>query len=229
MHSPPPRLPTPSFSASRGSTAHAAPKLRDSCHACASSKLKCYKEKPTCSRCANRGLICEYVATKRGGRKHHNRSSINDSSNTSAGTTVTTNVTQLLPQLSSWFAPNSTISSTDPLPSPASSNLFPNLLSPVDQSLSSTLTDLSTDLDDFGASPLSFSVPDLSDTDILGQAHFFSTGIDSSSNGPATLFDTFPGFEDVVSEPLALSNPRSPLNIAASPTSDAIVEGLRRE
>ncbi|KAF2201583.1 hypothetical protein GQ43DRAFT_471676 [Delitschia confertaspora ATCC 74209] len=45
-------------------------KLRDSCHACASSKVKCHKEKPTCSRCAKRGLTCEYFVTKRAGRKH---------------------------------------------------------------------------------------------------------------------------------------------------------------
>src|SRR5947208_442156 len=114
LHSPPPRLPTPSSSAGRRSTAPAAPKLRDSCHACASSKLKCYKEKPTCSRCAKRGITCEYVATKRGGRKHENRSSINDSSNTSPGATATISVTQHLQPLSSWFAPNSTTSSTDP-------------------------------------------------------------------------------------------------------------------
>jgi Aflatoxin regulatory protein/Fungal Zn(2)-Cys(6) binuclear cluster domain len=180
--------------------------------------LKCYKEKPTCSRCAKRGLTCQYVATKRGGRKHENRSGITNSSNTSPGATPTANATQHLPPLSSWFTPNST---TDPLPSPgviypspkpttsgASFNLFSNLHSPADQSLSSTFTDLTTDLDDFFASPLSFSVPDTSDTDLLGQAHFFSTGGDNccSSKGPATLFDTFP---------------RSPPNSRASPASDA--------
>lgn len=235
LHSPPPRLPRPSSSAGRRAMAPTGPKLRDSCHACASSKLKCYKEKPTCSRCANRGLTCEYVAAKRGGRKHDNRSSINDGSNTSSSTAATINETQIVPPLSSWFAPNPTISSTDPLPSPgiiyptprpstsgASSNLFPNLLSPVDQPLSSTaLTELNTDLDDFYTSPISFSVPDMSDTDVLGRAHFFSPGVDSSSNGPASLFDTFPVFGDAVSELLTFSNPRSPLNSRASPTSDA--------
>ncbi|KAI1328258.1 hypothetical protein F5Y16DRAFT_398663 [Xylariaceae sp. FL0255] len=44
-------------------------KLRDSCHACAVSKIKCLKQKPTCSRCAKRDIPCEYIATKRPGRK----------------------------------------------------------------------------------------------------------------------------------------------------------------
>ena len=236
-HSPAPGLPTPSPSATRRSTAPAAPKLRDSCHACASSKLKCYKEKPTCSRCAKRGLTCEYVATKRGGRKHENRLSSCNGSNTPPINTATNNVSQPLPPLSSWFGPSSSSSSTDALPSPGamqsspiptttgpSSNLFPNFLSSMEQPMI-------TDLDDFLTSPTSFSVPDMCDTDFLGQSQLFSTDLDSSSNSSATLFDTFPVFEDAVSELFALSNsrspaktlsnPRSPPNSRASPISEA--------
>ena len=44
-------------------------KLRDSCQACAASKVKCNKEKPTCFRCKRRGTACHYFATKRPGRK----------------------------------------------------------------------------------------------------------------------------------------------------------------
>ncbi|KAK8091570.1 hypothetical protein PG997_001931 [Apiospora hydei] len=44
-------------------------KMRDSCRACANSKVKCRREKPTCSRCAKRKVPCEYLPTKRGGRK----------------------------------------------------------------------------------------------------------------------------------------------------------------
>lgn len=44
-------------------------KLRDSCQACAISKVKCPKEKPTCSRCENRGLTCQYIFTRRPGRR----------------------------------------------------------------------------------------------------------------------------------------------------------------
>ncbi|KAF2691145.1 hypothetical protein K458DRAFT_327311 [Lentithecium fluviatile CBS 122367] len=45
-------------------------KLRDSCDACASSKVKCHKQKPTCSRCQKRGVACHYLATKRAGRRY---------------------------------------------------------------------------------------------------------------------------------------------------------------
>ena len=44
-------------------------KLRDSCHTCAVSKVKCPKEKPTCSRCESRGTPCQYFLTKRPGRR----------------------------------------------------------------------------------------------------------------------------------------------------------------
>lgn len=43
--------------------------LRNSCDACAQAKLKCKKEKPTCSRCAKRGIPCQYLYSKRAGRK----------------------------------------------------------------------------------------------------------------------------------------------------------------
>ncbi|ORY18416.1 hypothetical protein BCR34DRAFT_583034 [Clohesyomyces aquaticus] len=48
-------------------------KLRESCEACATSKLRCSKEKPTCARCAKRNLSCKYVVTKRSNRKQEHR------------------------------------------------------------------------------------------------------------------------------------------------------------
>ncbi|EED18901.1 C6 transcription factor (AflR), putative [Talaromyces stipitatus ATCC 10500] len=47
-------------------------KIRDSCHSCAISKVRCPKEKPTCARCMKRGVVCEYFVTKRPGRKRDN-------------------------------------------------------------------------------------------------------------------------------------------------------------
>ncbi|KAK4040409.1 aflatoxin regulatory protein-domain-containing protein [Parachaetomium inaequale] len=43
-------------------------KLRDSCTDCASSKVRCSKEKPTCARCARRGMSCTYMVSRRTGR-----------------------------------------------------------------------------------------------------------------------------------------------------------------
>ncbi|KAL6232652.1 hypothetical protein BDW75DRAFT_232614 [Aspergillus navahoensis] len=49
-------------------------KLRGSCHACALSKLKCSQGKPTCARCVKRGTTCQYLVSKRAGRKQGSRS-----------------------------------------------------------------------------------------------------------------------------------------------------------
>lgn len=62
--------------------AASAPKLRDSCHSCAVAKVKCHKEKPLCSRCVQRGLACEYMVTRRAGRRNdrHDKQEKNDTS-----------------------------------------------------------------------------------------------------------------------------------------------------
>lgn len=53
-------------------------KLRDSCHLCATSKVKCSKDKPVCARCAERGTTCQYLVTQRTGRKARRPSSHED-------------------------------------------------------------------------------------------------------------------------------------------------------
>ena len=47
-------------------------KLRDSCEMCAAAKVKCNKDKPTCSRCLQRGFKCAYGASRRQGRPAQN-------------------------------------------------------------------------------------------------------------------------------------------------------------
>lgn len=44
-------------------------KLRDSCDDCSDAKIKCNKEKPVCSRCNVKGLICCYGPSHRSGRR----------------------------------------------------------------------------------------------------------------------------------------------------------------
>lgn len=63
-------------------------KLRDSCRACAASKVRCSKDKPTCVRCADRGTHCQYLVTQRTGRKARSRSN-ETSSHTTASTLPT--------------------------------------------------------------------------------------------------------------------------------------------
>ena len=58
-------------------------KLRDSCHACAASKVKCSKEKPTCARCGDRDMPCRYLVTQRTGRKFARRSNSSSSGHSS--------------------------------------------------------------------------------------------------------------------------------------------------
>lgn len=82
--------------------------------------------------------------------------------------------------------------------------------------MSGSLTDLTTDLDDFFTTPNSFSIPELSDSDILNQPHFFPTSIDSSTgsnvtsnNSSENLFENFHLFQDVISDFPAFSKPSS--------------------
>lgn len=58
-------------------------KLRDSCHACAISKVKCPKEKPSCSKCECRGITCQYFLAKRPGRRRENNASNSTGNSTS--------------------------------------------------------------------------------------------------------------------------------------------------
>ena len=213
----------------RWSTGSAAPKLRDSCQACAASKVKCNKEKPTCARCAKRGMACQYFVTRRAGRKHH------------AQPSDTTNVTQALPGLNS-----STSSETGTLTSPhliqhsprqnisGYPDILPNLLSHADPASSSTLTSSSTEFDDFFASPISLPVLETSDAEILTQPYIYSTDVNNDlldSNGAAALLlseNAFSVIDQAVSELPTLSEPLSPPNSRTSTTSDAqSFEGFR--
>ncbi|KAJ0107614.1 hypothetical protein J7T55_007805 [Diaporthe amygdali] len=76
------RAATPSGSNVGGSNAA----LRISCQACATSKVKCPKEKPSCSRCESRGAICQYVVTRRPGRKRAGRDPGHMASSSTAST-----------------------------------------------------------------------------------------------------------------------------------------------
>ncbi|RAO67408.1 uncharacterized protein BHQ10_003420 [Talaromyces amestolkiae] len=223
----------PASTKGRGPTP-AAPKLRDSCHACAASKLKCNKEKPTCARCAKRGIACEYLATKRGGRKHTNRNtnSTTDSNRASPSNSAPPppqplNVTQFMPPRTTWFTAATSVPGTvahgSPIPIQASPrppgtalDIPQPMLSPADHPMAGSMTDLSTDLDEFFATPNSFSLPELSDSDILGQSHFFPPSLDgntgsniTSNNSSENLFENFHLFQDGVPDFSAFSKPSS--------------------
>ncbi|KAL9114752.1 MAG: hypothetical protein Q9227_001431 [Pyrenula ochraceoflavens] len=150
-------------------------KLRDSCHNCAASKLKCSKEKPTCARCMKRGKVCEYFATRRVGRKQGNRSN-NPSLSTQAegaSTTSTTskdneiNETDTIEALLNQYAPPGY---SDTLPSP----LFPTEPPPVQPTLpflNSTPADFNIDFDNYFTSPISLSILDGLDDPTYQDSH----------------------------------------------------------
>lgn len=116
------------------------------------------------------------------------------------------------------------------LVSVSSSDILPRLFSPIDPVLSSIFTNITTDFD-FFASTVSSPMLETSDSNILGQSHFYSIGGSGSSssktnfnsNGVAVLLtpqDAFSAFEEAVSELPNLPMPYSPLNSRASATSD---------
>ena len=207
------------------------PKLRNSCHACASCKLKCSQEKPVCSRCAKRGLSCEYVVAKRGGRKPTSRSNSDKRGSDVSNCATNAKDSVHLPSQADWFAPSTSNLGTN-APSPpevmhhfpktnisGSSDMLQDFFGPVDPTLSSASTDVGTDLDDLFTSPTSFSTQ-MSDVNVFDTAFSFPPGIDSSSNGPESLSDAFPGVEDAFSELLAHSIPNSPPKNQTSPSNE---------
>ena len=141
-------------------------KLRGSCHACALSKVRCSKEKPICSRCTKRGTPCEYLVTRRPGRKQQE-----NRPNARASASIT-NVQQTLPQpdVPTAFAlPEDQPLSVPNTSSSSNFDMLSCLFDTVDPSLSTALMDWSTDFDGYLAvSPVSqttsFDVLDPSQT-----------------------------------------------------------------
>ncbi|KAL8718838.1 MAG: hypothetical protein Q9225_004083 [Loekoesia sp. 1 TL-2023] len=197
----------------RRSTNLQAPKLRDSCLACASSKVKCSKEKPTCVRCAKRGLSCEYCVTKRAGRKHDVRS--NDVPKVTAAPRPSSSTSSELGALTSpnFIQPSSCQHASD------YPEIWPSLLSP--ENTAST-------------SPISFPEPDFSDLDILTQPFIDTEDADKGSldfNGSAALFNFEDGFSiidetassfPILSKPLSLPTKRDSTSSDAQSFQDVL-------
>ncbi|KAJ9605942.1 hypothetical protein H2200_009791 [Cladophialophora chaetospira] len=150
--------------------------LRNSCEACASSKLRCSKEKPTCNRCAKRGVNCEYFITKRAGRKPGSRSSINRGSSSS-------NIERP--------GPAERTQSFDGALSESSDKLNEDLIM-LDQSLPTTFMELDTFSDAcFATNNIDFdffNAADLLSTYVEGSGNSSDSSIRSNSTG-ATGFD----------------------------------------
>lgn len=66
-------------------------KYRASCDGCYLAKLKCTKEKPTCTRCKNLGLSCTYSPSRRTGKPRASNPDVISSSSTTS--TITAPIT----------------------------------------------------------------------------------------------------------------------------------------
>lgn len=144
----------------RRSTAPAVPKLRDTCDACAASKVKCSKEKPTCARCAKRGVICEYVVTRRSGRKHGPRHS---------DTTTTTQASSSSSSDENALSMPETVQTSPRLRTIGDTDGSPTMLSPGDPASWWMFMELSPEFNEFFASPTSFQTPEASASYTTGQ------------------------------------------------------------
>ena len=148
------------------------PKLRDSCHGCASSKVKCNKEKPTCARCAKRGQTCEYFATKRAGRKHESRPS--DASNVSIRPPSSSTTGPATPSdISSLISPSQIHSPSHETAYSYSSNL-PSAIFPVESSWPSTMPGMNNEYNPFTTDDTKHTLPELNTNHFFAQDDAFS-------------------------------------------------------
>jgi hypothetical protein len=203
--------------------------MRTSCHACAFSKLRCSGDKPSCARCAKKGLPCEYMAAKRGGRKptvnkatgavdQHVFGALHAASHaqgTPQGRAATQAVMYSTPsQHSANTTSNTTSTSVSPVlrPTPEGSlspfqatyqtmpSYFdPTMLSSFDQPLASTSTATDSDLGDYF--PLSQDL-DMLTADFLPM-DFDTSAADFQFNASADPMDTTACdlFADFISAP----------------------------
>lgn len=191
----------------------ARPKLRDSCNACSASKVKCNRDKPTCARCAKRGLACEYLVTRRAGRKH-------DKARPRSSTTSSNS-----PQHPPLCTPEWSVSGT-PIPT---LDYFSQLHSYSDSDQLTSLTGLTVDFDTFLGSPSSFPLLNPPDS-LLASSNQCAQGSTNGSYLEASfLFEE--EFSSLPNESLPAThpNPTDSTHCKASPddsSSSCLVKAL---
>lgn len=172
------------------SIAPRAPKLRDSCNACAAAKVRCTKQKPTCTRCYKSRLNCEYDATRRAGRPSQastpSPAKVTKSLQRPRRNNVPSKVqmpspTETIPSETSLLSSPSLVESPfmQQYPTPCQDTL-PNLLTSTDPTtaLPSSLAAFSAEFDDFLTSLGSFPGLEMPTYDFLS----LPSCVDSVSN-----------------------------------------------
>lgn len=158
-----------SCSGTRHSNSTSMPKLRDSCVACASSKVRCHRQKPSCSRCLKRKITCEYVTSKRGGRNPAGRSETPTTSkaNTKAASVAARRSSQPSTPPLEWFGPSFHSPHADAAQAPrhaatmpiSSSTPFMDPFLAVEPSMSLEMESLESDFGRFLASTSEYYSP----------------------------------------------------------------------
>lgn len=226
-------------------TSTTVPKLRDSCVACAASKVRCHRQKPSCSKCVARGIPCKYVRSKRGGRNPAPRSesqvdtassSTSSSSSSrkgtcSAGAETGTAAERVSPQFALPLSPVSWVGGMKvapdaPFQTPTSMSMFMNtrlssitVADPLDLSPSvGDLTSLESDADQFLSSAANFDFdPDLGDLDSLSMV--FN---EPSDNELSLMGNLTTASDNACSPPLSLSIPQYPIRPSFGANSDIL-------
>lgn len=189
------------------------PKLRDSCVACASSKVKCHKQKPACSKCISRGITCEYVRSKRGGRNPAARSGTSSSTRSGAATSVSPVVARGSPQLPlspvHWFDSLPTISDLSQAPATISVSSLSS--GPMESSPSAEFAAMESDFGHYIA-PASSSYFTENEKGMhlmgdLGGLNSFSMPF--NDNDTPSLAETLPIHDEAGTSALFPSNPPS--------------------
>jgi hypothetical protein len=180
------------------------PKLRNSCGACATSKLKCSKQKPKCSRCAKRGLACDYFLVKKAGRKPNSHSSISSTSSSNSSINL---AAPPLPPPPSCSLEAVHLQSPNPNISEAS-DVRRDIVGPIDQSMYATFTNTNTTFDDYLNSPMSLS-NDAFDINLFENADFLPTG---TNDGSKNAFNSLPAVPstNIASKPLVFPDNNEP-------------------
>ena len=208
-------------------------KLRGSCQACAQSKLKCSQDKPTCARCAKRGTACQYLVSKRAGRKQGSRTGRLKTLKTDyQPRSVKENYGRNGLLDSSAHSMHYSLQQDRSLDAyrdnyhhqrtPSYPESIPSLLSSAGPATSATtpLTFGHPEFDGFIASPVSLSFLDTPDVDYFSGARINLRALDGISD-PSSFFsssDPTPMLEDnILKSPFVASSPGPQTNPPCSP------------
>lgn len=194
-------------------------KLRDSCHACAISKVKCHKEKPTCSRCKDRGMPCQYVFSKRPGRRRDSKPARRLSSpNTNTNITCSTTPPISADEVSTYIAMPSILSlSTSPSQDQLYTSDHADILSMLEEN------NVFAGLDELGSGVNSMDFVISAMDSPLGLPMFDSSNIHVSRRKPDTATLLIPAeninLESSSSEQLSIVDPASAPALAETASS----------